>query len=59
MKKTRKSWILRDKLIVFYFVVSFLLLTISDETPLCIIFLIVANFANSARLVSKLSLKQE
>jgi hypothetical protein len=48
----------KQRLIVWYFALSFCSLFVSDETPLWIIILIVLNFANAARLVKKVPLPE-
>lgn len=50
---------LKHKIIVIYFVLSFCLLSVSDETPLYIIAIIVLNFANSARLIKRVPMPEE
>ncbi len=47
---------LKQRLIVWYFALSFCLLCIGDESPIWAIFLVVLNFANAARLVRKVPL---
>jgi hypothetical protein len=43
----------KQRLIVWYFALSFCSLCVSSETPLWILLVIVLNFANAARLVRK------
>ncbi|HPD25020.1 MAG TPA: hypothetical protein PK285_11535 [Bacteroidales bacterium] len=55
--KEMNSLTWKQRLIVIYFTLSFLLLFVSDGTPLWVIALIVINFANSVRLTKKLPIK--
>ncbi len=48
----------KQRLIVWYFALSFCSLCVSDETPLWMIVLIVLNFANAARLIKKVPLQK-
>ena len=48
----------KQRLIVWYFALSFCSLCVSDETPIWILLLIVLNFANAARLVRKVPLPE-
>lgn len=50
---------LKHKVIVFYFTLSLCSLSISDESPLWAVALVVVNFINAARLVKKVPLKNE
>lgn len=47
---------LKQKMIVWYFTVSFCSLCITDDSPIWIIALVVLNFANAARLIKKIPL---
>lgn len=47
---------LKQKMIVWYFTVSFCSLCITDDSPIWIIALVVLNFANAARLIKKVPL---
>lgn len=46
-----KQLTIREKIILIYFLLSFVTLFVSDETPILILCGIVANFWNSARLL--------
>jgi hypothetical protein len=48
----------KQKAIVAYFVISLCTLCVSDETPICVLILLVLNFANSARLIKKVPLPE-
>jgi hypothetical protein len=48
----------KQKAIVAYFILSLCSLCVSDNTPILIVFLIVLNFANAARLVRKVPLPE-
>jgi hypothetical protein len=50
---------LKHKLYCVYFCISFCTLCIGDETPLWAIALVVANFANAARLIKQVPLELE
>lgn len=43
----------KQVVIVIYFTLSFMLLAISDESPVWLIILVVANFSNAVRLVRR------
>lgn len=47
----------KQGLIVAYFTISLCLLFVGDETPFWVTAIIVLNFANSARLIQKVPLK--
>ena len=47
---------LKQKMIVWYFTVSFCSICITDDSPIWIIALVVLNFANAARLIKKVPL---
>jgi len=49
----------KQRLIAWYFVLSFCSLCVGDETPLWIIGLVVLNFANAARLIRKVPFPDE
>jgi hypothetical protein len=51
-----KGLTIKQKVIVWYFALSFCSLFVDDETPIWIVLLLVLNFANSARLVKKVPL---
>lgn len=44
----------KQKAIVWYFVISFCSLCITDDSPLWAIAIVVLNFANAARLIKKI-----
>jgi hypothetical protein len=48
----------KQRLIVWYFVISLCSLCITDDSPLWAIALVVLNFANAARLVRKIPLPE-
>lgn len=50
---------LKQKTIVWYFAISFCLLASTAEAPFWSLFLEVANFANAARLINRVSLKDQ
>ncbi len=57
LKEVSMPWLTwKQKLIVFYFVISMFFLCVGDDTPLWIIGIIVLNFGNAARLVKNLPL---
>lgn len=47
-----------DTLRVIYFIISFFSLSVGLDTPTIYIVLIIANFANAARVVSKVKLTE-
>lgn len=47
------GWTLKQKAIVWYFVLSFCSLCITDDSPLWAIAFVVLNFGNAARLIRK------
>ncbi len=49
----------KQRLIVWYFAISFCTLCVGDDTPIWIIILIVLNFGNAARLVRKVPLPEK
>lgn len=49
---------LKQKMIVWYFTVSFCSICITDDSPIWIIALVVLNFANAARLIKKIPLPE-
>lgn len=46
----------KQRIIVWYFSVSFSLLCITDDSPIWMIVFVVLNFANAARLLRKIPL---
>ncbi|MDR1584976.1 MAG: hypothetical protein LBS07_02215 [Prevotellaceae bacterium] len=56
--KPFKGLNLKQKAIVVYFIFSFCLLCVGDETPVWIVALVVLNFANAARLIRKVPLPE-
>jgi hypothetical protein len=48
----------KQRLIVLYFCLSFCTLCIGDDSPIWAIILVVANFANAARLIRKVPLPE-
>lgn len=48
----------KQKLIVWYFIISFCSLCITDDSPLWAIAFVVLNFANAARLIRKVPLPE-
>lgn len=53
---------LKQKFMVWYFILSFCMLCISDDSKLWIVAIVVVNFINSARLIRKVpipDLKEE
>lgn len=46
----------KQKAIVWYFIISFCSLCITDDSPIWAIALVVLNFANAARLIRKVPL---
>jgi len=59
LKEIWMPWLTwKQRLIVWYFTLSFCSLCIGDESPLWAIILVVLNFANSARLIRKVPLPE-
>jgi hypothetical protein len=56
LKMPGLTW--KQKLIVWYFVISLCLLCITDDSPLWAIAFVVLNFANAARLIRKVPLPE-
>jgi len=52
------SLTMRQRLIVWYFIVSFCLLFIGDGSPVWVIVAVVANFVNAARLARSIEFKE-
>lgn len=50
---------LKQKAIVWYFTISFCLLVSTVEAPIWFLFLEVANFANSVRLINRVPLPED
>lgn len=50
---------LKQKAIVWYFIISLCLLCSTEDAPIWFLFLEVANFANSARLINQVPLPEE
>jgi len=48
------SLTMKERAIVWYFIISFCLIFIGDDSPLWLIAVVVLNFANAARLVKKI-----
>lgn len=48
---------IKHKIYIIYFIVSWLPLSINDDTPLWIILLVVLNFGNAARLIKQVPFK--
>ena len=59
IKEFKMPWLAaKQKVYVWYFILSLTSLFVSDETPLWLLAIIVLNFANAARLVRKVPMPE-
>ena len=59
IKEFKMPWLTaKQKVYVWYFVLSLMSLCVSDDTPLWLLAVIVLNFANAARLVRKVPMPE-